>query len=393
MSTTANTKEKPLGTELPRGIGVHGQVAVTWAAAGGILLGGVLVALMTLAGRLSGHGLFFTVSGLFVIGAVLGLAHGMVLGFLGRPAGVGPRRATGDLGRALLYAVPTLAVAWLTTVWIGMTMPAVLLGRVFTLAGVGLAWLVGLAVVSTAAVYGWRSLKNAYARWAEPRLGTALTAASFAALLVLFLADRPELWGVRLRVTEVGAVLLAASLTLWFVGPAVTVALRLTRQTRVLPDPTQVFARGAAVAGDLGIGLLVGAVLGVLAVPFLGVTVPAGATAGAVVAAVSQAFLDEVLLRVVLLSLVAWLLLRWHRVHAEEAAIAAVLLTAAVQVLLYTPGIQALGFPTTFGALGFGLVTVALPAVAFGILYWKRGLGAALTADVTAVTAMLLLAI
>ena len=72
MSAIARTYDRPLGTELPRGIGLHGRVAVTWAAAGGILLGGVLVAVMTLAGRLSGHGLFFTVSGLFVIGAVLG---------------------------------------------------------------------------------------------------------------------------------------------------------------------------------------------------------------------------------------------------------------------------------------------------------------------------------
>jgi hypothetical protein len=347
---------------------------------------------MTLAGRMSGHGLFFTVSGLFVIGAVLGLAHGLVLGFFGRPAGIGPRRATGDLGRSLLYAVPALAVAWLATIWIGMSMPAVMLGRLVTLAGVGLAWIAGLAFVSYAAVLGWRALRNAYARWPEKRLGTALVTASFAALIVMLLADRPELWGLRLRVTEVGAVLLAVAATFWVLGPAVTVALRLTRQLP-LPHPGRVVSRGKDLASDIGIGLLVGAVLGVLAVPFLGVTVPAGAAAGSVVAAVSQAVVNEVLLRVVLLTGVAWLLLRWHRVHAEEAAAAAVAITAVIQVLLYAPGIQAVGFPTTLGALGFGLVTVALPAVAFGILYWKRGLGAALAADAMAVTAVLLLAL
>lgn len=393
MSGNARTYEKRLGTDVPKGIGLHGRVAVTWAATGGILLGGILVALMTLSGRLSGHGLFFTASGLFVIGAVLGLAHGLALGFFGRPAGTGPRHATSDLGRAVLYSVPALAVAWLVTIWIGMSMPAVMLGRPLTLAGVGLAWIAGLAFVGHAAVYGWRALSNAFARWPERRTGTALVAASFAALLVLFLVDRPELWGLRLRVTETGAVLLAGVLTFWIVGPAVTMALRITHQLAFLPDPARIFASGRAVAGDIGMGLLVGAVLGVLAVPFLGATVPVGATAGSVVAAVSQAVLDEVLLRVIVLTGVAWLLLRWHRVHREEAAVAAVALTALVQVLLYTPGIRAVGFPTTFAALGFGLVTVALPAVAFGILYWKRGFGAALAADVTAVMAMLLLAI
>lgn len=392
MSARAMTYEKKLGTDVPRGIGLHGRVAVTWAATGGILLGGVLVALMTMSGRLSGFGLFMTVSGLFVIGAVLGLAHGMVLGFFGRPDGTDRRRAMNDLGLAVLYAIPALAVAWLVTIWIGMTMPAVMLGRALALAGVGLAWIAGVAFIANAAVLGWQAARNAYARWPERVPGTALVAAAFAGLLVLFLADQPEIWGLRMRVTETGAVLLAAAITFWVAGPALTLALRLTRQ---LPVPTlgRMFDDPRHAAGDVGVGLLVGLVLGVLAVPFLGVTVPAGAAVGATVAAVGQAVVDEVLLRVVLMTSVAWLLLRWHRVEIGEAAVGAVAVTALVQVLLYAPGIRAVGFPTLTGALGFGLMTVALPAVAFGVLYWKRGFGAALVADVVAVSAMVLLAV
>ena len=377
MSTTATTYEKRLGTDVPRGIGLHGRVAVTWAAAGGLLLGGFLVAFMTLSGRLSGHGLFFTVSGLFVIGAILGLAHGLVLGFFGRPEGTPPRAATGDLGRAVLYAIPALAVAWLLTIWIGMTMPAVILGRTFV------AW---------AAVYGWRALRNAYARWPERESGTALVAASFAGLIVLLLADQPEIWGMQLRVTETGAVLLAAALTFWVTGPAVTLALRLASRLPI-PSPQRIFDDPRHAAGDIGVGLLVGLVLGVLAVPFVGVTVPAGTGIGAAVAAVGQAVVDEVALRMVLLTGVAWLLLRWQRVEVEEAAAAAVATTALVQVLLYLPGIEAIGFPTLTGALGFALATVALPAVAFGVVYWKRGFGAALVADAVAVTMMMVLAV
>jgi len=68
---------------------------------------------MTLAGRLSGNAIFATATALFVVGAALGLVHGAVLGFFGRPAAVTPREAGRDLGRAGLYAVPALAVAWL----------------------------------------------------------------------------------------------------------------------------------------------------------------------------------------------------------------------------------------------------------------------------------------
>lgn len=392
-ATTINTTEKPRGTEVPRGIGLQGRVAVTWATGGGVLLGGFLVAAMTLAGQLSGHGLFFTSSGLFVIGAVLGLIHGGVLGFLGRDATTTPRQAGWALARSALYAIPAVAVGWLATVWIAMTVVAAYMGRALTLFGVGIAWVVGAVAVIIAATYGWKALRNAYARWPERRVGTAVVAMTFAALLVLFLADRPELWGVRFRVTEVGAVLLAGFLSVWVAGPAVTAALRLLNR---LPTrrPLVGLGRGSHVWGDLGIGLLVGLVLGILAVPFAG---PALATAtgpvGAVVTSVSQAVVNEVLLRLVLFTGVAWLLLRWHRVHAGEAVTAAVILTALVQVALYTPGVLAIGFPNPITALGFVLVTVLLPALAFGTLYWLRGFGSALVADATAVTAIALLAL
>jgi hypothetical protein len=52
---------------------------------------------------------------------------------------------------------------------------------------------------------------------------------------------------------------------------------------------------------------------------------------------------------------------------------------------------MALGFPSTVAAAGFVLVTVLVPALAFGALYWTRGLGSALVADATAVTALALM--
>lgn len=380
------------GTTLTRGIGTHGRVAVSWAAAGGITLGGILVAVMTLTGRLSGLGLLQTATGLFVIGAVIGLAHGATLGFFGRSRATTARQAAGDLGRATLYALPALAVAWLVTIWVAMTMAAGYLDRWLPTVGVTLAWIAAAAFVVTAGIHGVRALRNAYARWPERTPGTALVAASFTALMALFLADRPEIWGLDLQVTETGAVLLAGFLTFWVAGPAITLALRLLADLP-LARPKLVAGSGSRMGTDVALGLVVGAALGILAVPFLEGMAPAavGMGGGAVVA-VSQAVVDEIALRLVLLTGVAWALLRWHRIGRAEAAIAAVAATVLVQLALYAPEVAAVGFPTTVAATGFAITTIALPAVAFGVLYWRRGFGAALAADAAAVLAILFLA-
>jgi len=391
MSATTMTAERPLGIEVPRGIGLPGRVVISWSTAGGVLLGGILVAAMTLTGQLSGSGLFFTASGLFVIGAVLGMIHGAVLGFLGRDPATSGRDAASALARSALYAIPAIALGWLATIWIAMTVVAIYMGRSLGLLGVGIAWGAGVALVAAAVVYGWRAIRNAYGRWPERRTGTVVVAMTFAALLVTFLADRPELWGIRFRVTEVGAVLLAAALSIWIAGPAVTMALRLLGRLPA-PHPNPTFVRPASTWKDTVTGLLVGLGLGILAVPVAGPSLAtATGTMGAVVTSVSEAVVNEVLLRLVLLTSVAWVLLRWQRVRPVEAVTAAVVITALIQVVLYAPGVMALGFPGPLGATAFVLVTVLLPGLAFGTLYWLRGFGTALVADATAVTAMALM--
>lgn len=377
------------GPHLARDIGPHGRVVVSWTMAGGILLGGFLVAVMTLSGQLSAFGLFMTASALFVLGALLGFVHSLALGLLGRPEGMTLRQARRDLTLATLYAVPGLVLAWLTTIWVAMTVVALYLGRIGPLLGAATGWLIGAALLSTAGVYGWRALRRAYARWPEREVGTIVVAATFGALLVTFLADRPELFGMRLRLTEVGGVLLAAAIAIWVVGPLVTLALRLLPE---LPTRATVgLHAGRRGVVDAALGLTTGVVFGLLAVPFV---VPSAipATGGAFVIGISQALVDEVLLRLVLVTAVAWLLLRWHGVHREEAAIGAVAAVAVVQALLYTPGVMAIGFPTAIGAVAFTVTAVVLPALAFGFLFWTRGFSTAVLADAAFVAVILLLA-
>ncbi len=375
---------------VPRSIGLHGRTAVLGAMAGGVAMGGVLVGAMTLAGRLSGHGLFETASALFIVGAFVGLLHGTVLGYLGRPTGVTRRQAGSDLARAVLFAIPGLSVAWLASIWVAMTLVAAYTGRPAALAGAAVGWVGAGAILAVATVHAWRALKNAYARWPERRPGTVLTAASFAALLLTFLADRPEIWGLRLRLTETGAVLLAALLAVWVAGPLVTIALRLAR---TVPFPRALAGLGArrTTAADLGIGLIVGAVVGLLAVPFAAPAAPT-AVAGTFVVGLSQAVVDEVLLRLFLVTGVAWLMLRWHRLNVNEALAGAVAVATVVQVALYTPGALSIGFANWSGMAAFLLAAVAIPAAVFGVLFWRRGFVTALVADVAALAAIALLA-
>ena len=216
-----------------------------------------------------------------------------------------------------------------------------------------------------------------------------LTAATFAALLVLFLAKRPELWALQLRVTEVGAVLLAASITLWLVGPFVTVALKLMKK---LPVPGAAFDKPARALPGVVAGLVAGVVLALIALPFAATGRAEAGPAGALVIGISAALFNEVLLRLFVVTAVAALVLRVNAGRRQEAVGIAVMVAAAVEVLLHVPGVVMIGFPTVMGAAAFMLTAVVIPAVTFGVLFWKRGLTTAVVAHATALTALALLA-
>lgn len=389
-TATMAVNETRTGNTVERDTGLTGRVIVTWTVGGGLAVGGFLVAAMTLAGQLSGAALLMTAGGLYVIGALLGWLHGAALGFFGRPADMTAREALSRLAMGTVYALPAMTVGFLAAGWIAMTTVALYLGKTLPMVGVAAGWLVGLAILVVAAVNGVLALRNAYARWEDRRIGSVLVTATFAALLVLFLADRPELWGLRLRVTEVGAVLLAALGALWIAGPVVTAGLALLRRLPV-GRPAAGFERAPRALTNVALGLAVGAMLGVLAVPFqqaASTAMPAIGTAGGVVVLLSRALVDEVLLRLFLVTGVVWMLIRQYNTPAARAAVYAVIAAAVVQVVLYVPGVAAVGFPTTGAAVVFLATTVLVPGLVFGLLYWKRGFATAVLADAVALLAI-----
>lgn len=387
------------GASLTRGIGLPGRVTVSFGVGGGILLGGFLVAWMTLAGKLSGSGLLLATTGLFGLGALFGLLHGGLLGLLGRPDEMTRREAGWAIGKSLLYAIPALAVGWLVAGWISMTIMAAHLGQLIPWLGVGVGWTVGVFLLWVTGSYGLRGLKRAYARWPQYRVGTALTAASFMALLYIFWVGQPAaLFGFRFELTEVGAVLAAGLSTLWIVGPLVTLALRGLEQLEGAPVPAfRPTEDKKALALNAGLGLVVGLVLAVLALPFYGppLQVPFPVEGGPGMAlgfALSHAVLYEVLLRLGAVSLLAWGLYRLYRAQPTRAALWAVLGVAGLQLVLFLPVLLSIGFPTTAQMVGFGAATVVIPALVLGALFWRRGLSAAITAEGTALMVLVLLA-
>lgn len=385
MSTT--THERKGDRPLTLGLGSVGKLAVSWAVAGGILVGGVVVAGMTLAGQLSGFGLLLTSTGLFAIGAVLGFIHGGLLGWMGRPAAESRRDALGSLAMGAVYAVPALLVSWLVCGWIAMTTVALYTGRIGGLVGCGVAWLVGAGLLVVAAEQGRSAVRGLYMSWSNARVATLLVAALYGGLLAVFVSERPQLWGLPVQVTGVGAVLLATAATLWLAGPVVAISLALLDR---LPShrPAVAFGgRGSALV-SVGMAVGVGVFMALMALPFY--TAAYGVTTGGVAGVVSGALVDEVLFRLFLVTAVAWVGLRHFGLTEAKAVGMAIAVAALAQVLIYLPGVLAIGFPSTATLLGFMTVTALVPAVAFGVLYWQRGFGTALVAHATALGALLL---
>src|SRR5512146_21636 len=87
-------------------------VPISWAVAGGMLLGGAAVALLVLTDRLSGHALIASSAVFYVIGALMGLVHGAALALFGRRDGVSVRQALGHMAHGLIWLVPVLLVGW-----------------------------------------------------------------------------------------------------------------------------------------------------------------------------------------------------------------------------------------------------------------------------------------
>jgi hypothetical protein len=359
--------------------------------------GGVAVALLVMTERLSAHALIAASAVFFSIGAAVGLLHGILLGVFGRPDGTTPGQALRSMLHGVIYLVPLLLLGWLAAGW-AAALPIVIKGRhLFAGAVTIVAWLLVLVALVVAASSGFEAAKNAYRRWPDRLAGSLLVGATLASLLTWFAIEPPTVWLVGWKLTGFGAALFAFVLTFWVYGPLITAGLAMLRKLRPagtalrLPPWRTVLAR-AGVA--LGAGLALAALaapfhLGVLGLPTAGERLGAGA---ALVLALSNAVAEELLLRLFVFTAV--FVLAFRVVPNQKWAPLVALTTASLaDLLLHLPVVAAYGLPGTGAVLAYVAVRLAIPAVLFGYLYWRRGLGTSVAAHATANAAVGLLAL
>jgi len=383
---------------LRKHLGFEGMLPVTWAAAGGVLFGGYAVAVLTLMERLSGAGLFVTAGALFVMGAAFGFVHGAVLAYLGRAPGMSHNEVLGALARAVLYSIPVLALTWAIAGWIALTVIAIYIERPLAYFGVAIGWILGLGVLVVALAFGSRGFRQALARWPDRVPGTVLVALGFAALVVTFFFDRPELWWTGREVGMPGPMILAGGVAFWLIGPLATLSFWMLR---TLPNhPRELIGRTVTRgATGMAVGLVAGGGLGLLVhltygdYGVLPLALWTGSAVEAIAVGLNQGLLDEILLRLFIVTAVVWLAQRWRGTHVRGAVSLAILVAALLQTLLYFPSLLAIGFPDNGIALGYTTLALVIPGLVYGVLYWWRGLTSAVLAHAATVAVAALMAV
>ena len=398
-----NTAQTSQAAVPQRGLDLPAAVAISWSLATGMLLGGAAVVWMIATDRMSGHLLLLGSAVLFAIGAVVGLVHGVILGIAGRPEGTTPGEAARAMLHGLFYYPFGLLLSWAAAGWVA-AMPLALLGHHVIGAVISaLAWVAMAATTYFAGSTGLHALRLAYRRWPDRVPGTILVGVTLVALLVAFAIQPPTIWFTDVRLTYPGAIVLALGATFWFYGPIITAGLAVLRRARALFPATRVFDRMHA-RHDLAIRvvLVLGAAVWVaaLAAPFykgalgLPTDVERVGFLPAMGLALSNAVTDELFLRLFVFTVTLAVAVRWlPRDKGLWAAWAAIAVATVADLLLHWPDMTALGLPTTATVIAYVVARMAIPAVMFGYLYWRRGLGTAVAAHAMAGAAIGLLAL
>lgn len=231
MATPTQTA-KPSGflTWLKGDSGLCGRIALSWALAGGLSMEALLVIAAFLSGVPDAPSLPFTATLFFLVGAAGGFVHGVLVGIAGRSSEVCLADALRGVEAGAFWAIPALFVGWVAALWISWTSLAFALGTPSVVVMVVVGWIVAVAACLWALVEARTGLGYAMARWPERRPGVPLVILTFATLVVAFLWRRPEIWFTDLRVSAVGALVLAVGATVWIALPIEVFVLHFLHQ-------------------------------------------------------------------------------------------------------------------------------------------------------------------
>jgi len=229
--STAKSPSSGLITWLKGDSGLCGRIALSWALAGGLTMQALLV-ISSLVGSPGAMSLPLTATLFFVMGAAGGFTHGVLVGMAGRASGVCLSEALRGVEAGVLWAIPTLVAGWVAALWMSMTSLALTLARPSVLLVVLAGWTVCILSCVWALREARAGIRYAMMRWPERRPGAPLVVLTFVVLVVAFVWLRPELWFTDLRVSGLGAVILAAGATFWIALPLEILVLHFLHQWR-----------------------------------------------------------------------------------------------------------------------------------------------------------------
>lgn len=367
---------------VPRTLTRPASIALSWALAAGLLLGGLSVALMMFFDKLPGFAMLVASTVMFSIGTALGYVHGAVLGYFGREAGTDTRQVIRGLLLGLCYTVPAILIGWVVAGWVAALPLALQRGVVGSLISVA-AW-VGMAVVLyVGASTGWKTLVVAYGRWPDRALGTVLVLGVLGSLLATFYISNHATWFASFHLTGMGKLILSFVITFWIYGPLVTIGMYLLHHDLHSPIATTHRVVWNRLVMDAAYALMIGVALALLMLPFHkgtanlpAVTQTYGVGAGMVLS-LTEAFSTELFLRLFLFTVVFWIAKKYFNGPVGPMWIA-IGVAALADGLFHSNEYLNYGLPGIWMLASYVAVHIIIPSIAFGYLYWKRGLGTAM---------------
>lgn len=364
-------------------------LAMAWTLAGGLLLGGISVAIMLFTKQMRPPLMLVAASTLFFVGGGIGLAHSLVLGYFGREKGSGWKEFFSALAHGLLYFVPSLLLGWLVAGWVAALPVALMTSFIGSSIAIA-AWVLAAVVLYFAASIGWDALTRAYGGWQDRVVGTIATFAVLLSMLVLFYLSNHPIWFTAIKLTFTGKALFSFVVTFWIYGPLITLGLYLLHNKLGRSDIAEARLPSTKidwkeVRFNAFHVVAVGFIMALFMLPFYNGTthLPTemnqfGAMIGTLLP-VGHAVMNELFLRLFLFTSIFYVATKYFSQHPKKE-----LYSVVVAVLLAALGDGLFGMHDVFDwGIDFWMgmsyiVYLVVQSVAFGVLYWRRGLATAM---------------
>lgn len=200
---------------------IPGRIVVSWTMSTGILFG-MLGTLLTLAERLPGFDFFITLAGLYGFGALVGLAHGTVLGVFSKDTDTPYTQSIKHAAIGMLYSLLAAPVGFLVTIWMGFAVYFKLDPTFGRLLGAIIGAWIALAVLVWTAWETWRAVRIIIARWHDFVVVTGIVAVAFLVLVWFFDAFYPYIFEEDYNLRQ--AIFISGGISVLIVGPLTTLA-------------------------------------------------------------------------------------------------------------------------------------------------------------------------